>query len=127
MDEKIYQIIFDMIQDYLPVQWKNLLFFASYTGGSYSMKFFVRTHDNNVVDCFKLPEVSKRILMTLFIDIDKILSKQRNELEKEKRWTVFVLKVDNSGKMKAEYDYDDHSVDMIEYQKKLINSYKMSK
>lgn len=125
MEERIYQDIFNKLIDYLPEGWKNMVFFAGYTCGSYSMKFYSENGDKKYADCFSMPGASKAALIKLFMDIDKELSAQRKELGEEKAWTVFTMKVDSDGHMKTDYEYDDHSEDMVAYEelweKKYLN------
>lgn len=117
MGEKIYQDIFDKLIDYLPEDWKNMIFFAGYTNGSYSMKFYFENGDKKYTDCFSMPGASKIALAKLFMDIDKELSDYRKELGEDKAWTIFTMQVDSDGYMKTEYEYDDHSDDMIAYER----------
>lgn len=123
MEEKIYQTIIDRLVDYLPDGWKTVIFFAGYTDGSYSMKYFYETGDKNYLDCFSMSEVSKFELIKLFMEIDKILSVHRKEFGSDKAWTVFTMIVDSDGNMKTDYEYDDHSEDMIEYEKSWEEKY----
>ena len=81
-----------------------------------SMKFYSENGDKKYTDCFSMPGASKAALIKLFMSIDKELSKQRNEIEENKAWTIFTMKVDSDGHMKAIYEYDDHSEDMVAYE-----------
>lgn len=116
MNEKTFQEVFDLIQDFLPQNWKETIFFAGYTKGSYSMKYYCRVGDGTFIDCFSFDDVSRADLLKLFINIDKILSKERASFDEKNRWTILTMIVDDSGKMKTEFDYDDHSEDMIAYE-----------
>ena len=103
MEEKIFQTVFDKLVDFLPDGWKNMVFFAGYTNDSYTMKFYSENGNKEYIDCFNMPEVSKTSLIQSFMEIDKVLSLQRKDLG-DKAWTVFTMKVDSDGHMKAEYD-----------------------
>lgn len=118
MNEKIFQSVFDIISDFLPEGWDRMVFFAGYTKGSYSMKFYSKVKKGEFVDCFNLPGVSKAELIKSFMEIDRILSKSRAELGEVNTWTVFSMSVDGNGKMKTDFEYDDHSEDMVAYEKK---------
>ena len=50
------------------------------------------------------------------MEIDKILSVQRKELGTDKAWTVFTMRVNSDGNMKADFDYNDHSEDMVAFE-----------
>ncbi|MBR4329994.1 MAG: DUF600 family protein, partial [Candidatus Riflebacteria bacterium] len=54
MNQAIYQTIFDKLQNYLPEKWNKLVFFAGYTDGSYSMKYYIEKGDNKYIDCFNI-------------------------------------------------------------------------
>lgn len=117
MNEKIFQEVFDLLQDFLPQNWTKTILFAGYTKGSYSMKYYCRTGNGIFIDCFSLDGVSRANLLKLFVNIDKILSKERESLDDNSRWTVLTMMVDRDGKLKTEFDYDDHSEDMLAYEK----------
>ncbi len=117
MNEKIFQEIFDLLQDFLPQNWTKTILFAGYTKGSYSMKYYCRTGNGTFTDCFSFDGVSRANLLKLFVNIDKILSKERESLDDNSRWTVLTMMVDRDGKLKTEFDYDDHSEDMLAYEK----------
>lgn len=117
MNEKIFQEVFDLLQDFLPQNWTKTILFAGYTKGSYSMKYYCRTGNGTFIDCFSLDGVSRANLLKLFVNIDKILSKERESLDDNSRWTVLTMMVDRDGKLKTEFDYDDHSEDMLAYEK----------
>lgn len=117
MEEKIFQTIFDKVVDFLPDGWKKMIFFAEYTTGSYTMKFYSENGNKEFLDCFSMPGVSKASLIKLFMEIDRDLSAQRKKLTSERTWTVFTMSVDSDGHMKTYYDYDDHSEDMVAFEK----------
>ncbi len=123
MSTSIFQEVFDELQEVLPDKWKKVIFFAAYTSGSYSMKFYCDCGDGQYVDCFGIPEIEKAQLTKLFIRIDKILSAERKELEGADRWTVFTMNVDAKGLMKTEFDYVDLSENMIAYEQEWKKKY----
>lgn len=118
MEDSVYQTVFDKIIEFLPEGWKKAVFFAGYTDGSYTMKFYFEDGNKTYTDCFNMSGASKAKLVKLFMEIDKALSAQRKEQGADKTWTVFTMIVDSNGHMEADYDYDDHSKDMIAYEEK---------
>ena len=122
-DKKIFQNVFAIISEFLPEGWDRMVFFAGYTEGSYSMKFYSKAGKDKYVDCFSFPGVSKASLLKAFRKIDANLSKNRKELGKNNAWTIFTMVVDKNGKMKIDFDYDDHSEDMIAYEKEWAKKY----
>lgn len=117
MSDNIFQTVFDEIQDYLPDGWRNLVLFVAYTEGSYSMKFYYSVEQNHYADCYSIPGVTPVQLIQTFANLDKLFSKERNELLKEKKWTVMTITVESNGTFKTEYDYTDVSGNMIAYQR----------
>lgn len=122
MDENIFQNVWDKLQDVLPEEWKKVIFYAGYMTGSYSMKFYTYFDDGSYKDCFSLPNVEQMQLISLFMDIDKILSKERKALGNEK-WTVFTMVVDDKGNMKTDFDYTDISENAIAYEREWKKKY----
>ena len=123
MNDNIYQDILDKLIDYLPDGWKTLIFFAGYTNGSYSMKFYSGNGDKKYTDCYSMPGASKAALIKLFMSIDKELSTQRKDLGEDNAWTIFTMRVDSDGHMKTDYEYDDHSEDMVTYEREWEKKY----
>ena len=115
MNELDYQAIFDVLQDVLPPVWEKVVFYAEYTEGSYSMKYFVNINGGSFVDCYQLKEFSKAQIIKVFMNIDKMISPIRSQMEKGKRWNVLTLIVDASGKFGTEFDYADISENTISY------------
>lgn len=116
MDNKIFQEVFDILQSVLPPKWDKVCFFAGYTEGSYTMKYY--TYNNGTyVDCFSQKEISRTQLIKGFMSIDKVLSTERKVLDEEHRWTVMTMIVSADGSMRSEFDYDDISENAIQYER----------
>lgn len=123
MDNSIFQKIFDLLQGVLPNTWDNLVFYASYSKGSYSMKFYVRNGDTEYLDCFQLPNINRIQIVRLFMSIDKILSPERAMEEETKKWSVMTMRVDSNGNMKSDFDYTDISENFISYEREWKEKY----
>lgn len=122
MDSKIFQDVFDLIIHYIPESWKKIVFTAMYTKGSYSMKFYYS--DGEVyTDCFSIPGISRPNLIKTFMAIDKVLAKERSGENDKGKWTVFTMVVGEDGNMRTELEYDDHSENMVGYEKKWQEKY----
>ena len=117
MNEKIFQEVFDLIQEYLPANWKKVALFAGYTTGSYSINFHVMNEEGLYIDCYKLWTAPKAKLIKLFIEINKILEQSRKAEKGQAPWTVFTMIVDYKGNMKTHFDYEDISESSIAYEK----------
>lgn len=126
MENSLFQSVFDLIQEYLPDGWKKTVLFVGYTTGSYTMKFYAKMN-SDYIDCFSFEGVSKADLIKLFMKIDKVLKAERDKLSGKDKWTVFTMSVDSTGAMKTFFDYDDHSEDMIAFEKEWKKKYLTSK
>lgn len=122
MENTIFQNVFDLIQGYLPDGWEKTVLFVGYTTGSYTMKFYAKMN-NDYIDCFSFEGVSKVDLIRLFMKIDKVLKVERDKLSGKDEWTVFTMSVDSTGSMKTFFDYEDHSEDMIAFEKEWKKKY----
>ncbi len=123
MNEEIFQKVFDQLQDVIPVDWKKIIFYAGYTSGSYTMKYYVDLGDGKFIDCFELKKNSKAELIKLFIEINKIISIERNTLSQNIRWNVLTMIIDENGEMKTEFDYSDLSENSIGFEVEWKNKY----
>ena len=106
MDNLDFQCVYDSIAPYLPDGWRQIFFRASYTQGSYGMKFYVQAADGSCVDCFKLPGVSKTQLIRAFMDIDRALAPGRQALPEGKKWSALVVEIQADGDFHASFEYD---------------------
>lgn len=127
MNEKIFQDVFDMVQDTLPDDWVQMVFFAGYTDGSYSMKFYSKSNGGEYIDCFHMPKTDNANLIKLFMKIDRILSKARTMPDDTNKWSIFTMIVDSDGKMKTEFDYGDYSENLAAYESEWKKKYLQAK
>lgn len=116
MNEKLFQDIFDKLQSVLPSGWKKVAFYAGYTKGSYSMKYYVHNGKDGYIDCFNLDNIKKPQLIQLFMAIDKIISAERKTLDEDHKWSVLSMFINSDGKMNIEFDYVDISENAIAYE-----------
>ena len=107
MDNKIFQEVFDILQSVLPTKWERVCFFAGYTEGSYTMKYYTY-YNGTYVDCFSQEEISRTQLI---------------KLDEEHRWTVMTMIVGADGSMKSEFDYKDISEIAIQYEREWESKY----
>ena len=114
MNEINFQSIFDKLQDLLPNAWDEIVFYAAYSSGSYSMKYYIKT-GSEIIDCYSQSDVSRMQLIKAFMSIDKELTPVRKTLPPTEAWNVITMIVDCHGNMKTHFDYTDVSENMIEY------------
>ena len=117
MNEKLFQIIFDKLQEVVPVKWYKIVFYAGYTKGSYSMKYYVDMGNGKYIDCFSLDGISNMQLMKLFVSIDKEIAEVRTKLDELEKWNVLTMIIDSKGSFKTDFDYNDISDNSISYEK----------
>lgn len=123
MNEEIFQNVFDILQDLLPESWTNMVFYTSYTSGSYSMKFYVNTGNGQYIDCFNIPGLNRSQLVAAFIKINEELSKERDKQIPQNRWNVFTMTVNSQGMMHADFDYTNIDEDTIDYERRWKEKY----
>ena len=121
MQEISYQKIFDCLLPVLPDDWKKAVFYAEYSEGSYSMKYYVDSGDGDYIDCFSTG-ISKSRIIHAFLEIDKEIAPIRNSLSTKDLWSVMTLTVSSSGEFNADYDYEQVT-DSIEYFRKWETRY----
>lgn len=123
MDENIFQKVFDILVEVMPVDWDEVIFYAGYTQGSYGMKYYTKSGSGEFIDCFSQKGANRAKLIKTFMRIDKELSSVRKQLDDASRWNVLTMIVDSQGKMKTEFDYEDISEKTIEYEREWEKKY----
>lgn len=117
MPEIDYQGIFNELLKVLPPWWEEIDFVAKYKDDDYQMSTRVyKKSDQGGYDYCDLPEdINNDNLRSLcsivYQNIDKILSKQRKELNDQlgakNVWASFKMSVDHEGNMHADFGYED--------------------
>ena len=123
MQEVMFQSVFNHLQEVLPVSWKKLIFYAGYTIGSYSMKYYIDDGDGHYIDCFQIMGMDKRRLFMVFTEIDQVLTRERNKQEATHRWNVFTMIVDSSGAMHVDFDYKNIDKNTFAYERQWQEKY----
>lgn len=122
MNEKMLMQIYTELEYTLPSGWTKLLLRAYYSEGSYELKYYVFLGEK-VVDCYLLPNISRRQLFQTFLKIDKIISPQRDALPVDKKWTIMTLTLQSDGFFNADFDYNKSTSDIFSYYKKWETKY----
>ncbi len=116
MNNELFQEIFNYLQDCIDYSWSRLIFFAGYTNNSYSMKCFIDLGDGSYKNLLNLQGTNISRIMNQFVNIDKAISKERNQLVGMDKWTALTMSVDSDGRMKSEFDYTDFSENSVDYE-----------
>ena len=107
MIDKYVQETFSQIEPFLPEDWSMVVFYAEYDVASFSMEFYVRRPKGKFVSCFDFGGVSEKALAQLFASLDKIMSAQRADLSEKELWSFLTMTVDDKGKIRVDYGYED--------------------
>ena len=119
MSEKIYQMIFDEVSNFLPSEWTQLVVYLEHGEEAYSYSFYVKV-GGKYIKCFDLG-VSENKLFAAFARIEKKVSKERSKLDK--CWSNMTMIVDDEGNMKTAFDYTDLSRGNYQYKKSWKKKY----
>lgn len=116
MQDTLFQTIFDKLQEGLPERWEKTIFYAGYTEGSYSMKFYVDEGDGIYKDCYRLQTMKDSEMIKLFMQINEEIRVVREQLSDKERWNVLTMCVGSNGVFKVEFDYADIGENRIVYE-----------
>lgn len=114
MIEIEYKKIFDELQDIIPANWDEIIFYAEYTSDSYSYKYFVKLK-GKYIDCFNIRGVTEDLLIQKFIKFNDIIRPSRVALPDKDKWSVMTMTIRNDGTFNVDFDYTDISENSIEY------------
>lgn len=121
--ESLPQDLYEVLADYLPEDFSEFGFYAAYTGeGSYGMSLLAKLSDGSCFNCFA--DLSAQDSFFLFEDLDSVITKVRNSLEKDKRWNVLKMHVTSEGTFKIDFEYIDfENQSSIEHERDWSNRY----
>lgn len=120
--QKVVQEVFGKVEECLPQEWEKCCFYAAFTVGTYTMKFYIKNKKGEYIDCYNLG-IDDNQLAFLFMDIDDIVRPYRDALESKQKWNVLTLIVESNGKFNVDFDYADVSENSIEYQRNWEKKY----
>lgn len=100
--------IVSILERTLPDSWDTVVFFAEYSEDAFSIEYFVKTQQQtDFVKCFSIPGIKRSALLDDFIEIDKVISPERESLDPSKRWNTMTLVLQANGKFRVDYGFDD--------------------
>lgn len=115
INEKVYQEVYDELNQYLIPGWEELIVYLEYGNASYSFSFYIKT-DGGYVKCYDLPDILESALADSFKKIDRLVSEERSK-EKNDLWTNMTMMVTKTGDMHADFDYTDLSEGTYQFKK----------
>ena len=118
---EMFQSIYDIIQDFVSGEYKRLLYAAAFTQGSYQMRLYI-DNGEGWVDCRSL-DYSRSDVIKLYMKLNSAIKPYRSTLPEKELWTMLTLVIEDTGKFKADFCYDDLSESMIEHFEQWENKY----
>lgn len=109
-NNKFFQSIYNRIVEYIPNNWELIVFYAEYIQYSYTMEFYYKMH-NKWVKCFDIAGCTEDDFISLFENLNLLISEEREHLNDANQWISMTLVIDSHGKVKADYSYDEKAVD----------------
>ena len=115
VDDKVYQRIYDKLDEFLLPGWGKLIVYLEYGKESYTFSFYEKIK-KRFINGYDLPGVTEEKIDASFREIDKLILKERKK-EKNNLWTNMTMIVTSTGNMKADFDYTDLSEGTYLYKK----------
>lgn len=124
LEQQMNQKIFNILQEYLPNNWVEVVFFAGYyKEDSGYFKYWVKMENGQYVDCFTLIPAPKQgekdVLQQQLMDLHKEMQFVRGKLNEKQRWVCMEMSISNQGKLTKNYNYADGVAkeDFVQYVK----------
>ena len=110
LHQQMSQNVFDILQEYLPNNWKEVIFFVGYyKDDSGYFKYWIKMENDKYIDCFNLiPDPKpgeKDCLQEQLMRLHNELKFLRSKLSNHDKWVCMEMSVSNQGKMSQKYDY----------------------
>ena len=115
MNELNFQKIVDILQTVFPNKWVKVIFYAEYTSGSFSMKYYADLGNGTYVDCYSATDKSKAQFIKTFMAIDKEIAPVRKTLDEKQKWSVMTIKIEANGEFKAFFDYTNIEGNILQF------------
>lgn len=123
MDTINYQELFEVMQDILPDQWHKIILYVEYGENSYMMRYYADLGNGEYQDCYKITKYSHKDFIKAYMKIDKVLSKVRNKLSENEKWTIMTVSINADGSFKSDFDYMEIDNKTFEYREKWKEKY----
>jgi uncharacterized protein (TIGR01741 family) len=125
----IYQKIINTVKKTIPEAWTKILLYGEIGEGFGKADFYYYPenkeqpiYNHDIPELFDIPEEDYLNLWDELIDnLEELWTEFQNEGQEV--WTSLIMKCDNTGKFKIEYDYSDLS-EANDFDRKIIREYK---
>lgn len=113
--EAIYQKVANVLIDMIPEDWKKTLLYAEVREGFSQVYFYYYpTNQEKPVYSLDIPDfynVDKRLYKELKQELYECFEELRNEfkVQDQEQWTNLTFILDNTGRMRINYGYEDIS------------------
>ncbi|WP_031408841.1 immunity protein YezG family protein [Geobacillus vulcani] len=126
--EYIYQQIADILVNMIPEAWRKILLYAEFREGYKKIFFYYYPEKEGEpvysLDITDLFDVDENEFDRLENELYSCFSRLREEFKEQEPWTNLTYILDNTGRMKIHYGYDDLSeMSPVEKQEKWENEY----
>ncbi|MED4648445.1 antitoxin YezG family protein [Bacillus inaquosorum] len=128
---QLYQQIAEQLNEMIPSEWTKIILYAEILDDSSEVYFFFNTPQSEEYiyshDIPKQFDVSKKIYVSLLIELQELFEELREEFKANNQdtWTNLTLKLENTGKFSIDYDYTDViASDLNGTQRQVIWEYK---
>lgn len=122
LEQQLDQKLFDILQDYLPKNWIEIVFYVGYySDDSGCFEYWVKMENGKYINCFTLiPEPKpgeKDILQEQLLKLHKEIKFVRTKLSEKQKWVCMEMTITNQGKLSKNYDYADgvEKEDLLNY------------
>ena len=116
MIEIDYQGLYDIIADTLPSDWEKLILYCLSWNGSCEIKYFVKSQDGNIKDCYALG-VPDDVMLNKTVNLISLINS--NEIQ----WRALTLIIKSDGSFDAKVDYTSNIDDRKNYLKSWSEQY----
>lgn len=126
--ENLYQKIANQVNEMIPEDWEKILIYAEVSEGATEVFFYYYPEGKEPVYCFNISNIFE-IDEEKFDDMHDELMEYFEQLweefknNKQELWSNLTFILDNEGKFKIDYNYDDLS-QAIGYKQQIIWEYK---
>ena len=100
--------LYDIVKSILPKNWKNIILYAGFVGGSFATNVYIKKSLGKYQDMYNMLPKREDAYPTM-LAIQKYLKPIRDKLSAKNKWNILTFSINNKGDFKFDYDYNDYS------------------